>query len=65
MNDTDTRKAALRPVLWLVLILSAAANATTSMLGLGAVSAGLGVVALGSAAALIVHHYRNRRPAGH
>ena len=65
MNDTDTRKSPLRPVLWLVLILSAAANATTSMMGLTAVSAGLGVVTLASAATLIVHHYRNRRPARH
>lgn len=65
MNDTDTRKSALRPVLWLVLFVSLAANAATSVMGLTAVSAAVGVLALASAATLIVHHYRNRRPAGH
>lgn len=56
-----TRGTLLRPVLWAVLILSLAANAALSGLGisvvLGAVS---GVVALTCGAALAAHHYRNR-----
>ncbi|GAA0907635.1 hypothetical protein Vau01_086870 [Virgisporangium aurantiacum] len=51
----------LRPVLWLVLILSAAANATASAAGASAIaSVGFGVITLGCAAALVVHHYRGR-----
>jgi hypothetical protein len=49
-------------VLWLVLIVSAAANAAISSAGLNPfVAAGFGVVTLASAAALVVHHYQHRR----
>jgi hypothetical protein len=51
----------LRPVLWLVLILSAAADATTSAVGASPfASVGFGVITLASAIALVVHHYRRR-----
>lgn len=56
------RRWPLRPVLWLVLILSTAANAVTSASGLNPlVGVGFGVVTLACVAALVVHHYRHRR----
>jgi hypothetical protein len=61
-QHADTRDGLLRRVLWLVLVLSAAANAVTSNLGISPlVGIGFGLVTLGSATALIVHHYQNRR----
>lgn len=55
----------LRPVLWLVLILSAAANAAASAAGANALaSVGFGLITLGCAAALVVHHYRRQRHMG-
>jgi Flp pilus assembly protein TadB len=52
----------LRPVLWLLLVVSAAANAVASASGLTPlVGVAFGVVTLACVAALIVHHYRNRR----
>jgi hypothetical protein len=55
------RRGPLRPVLWLVLIVSAAANAVCSSVGVNAfVGIVFGVIALASAVALIVHHYRHR-----
>lgn len=56
MTDTN-----IRPVLWLILIVSAAANSVLS--SLGAMLAGMvfGAIALASAVTLIVHHYRHRR----
>ncbi|WFE40854.1 hypothetical protein [Micromonospora sp. WMMD998] len=51
----------LRPLLWLALFLSAAANAVlTSTLDSPWVGSGFGLVALLCAAALIVHHRRHR-----
>jgi hypothetical protein len=55
------RRGPLRPVLWLVLIVSAAANAVCSSIGISPfVGAGFGVITLACAIALIVHHYRHR-----
>jgi hypothetical protein len=55
------RRGPLRPVLWLVLIVSAAANAVCSSVGASPfVGAGFGLITLASAVALIVHHYRHR-----
>lgn len=52
----------LRPALWLALILSAAANAVTSLMNLHPViSAGFGLIALSCVTALTLHHYRARR----
>ncbi len=54
-------RGTLRPLLWLGLILSAAANAVVStVLGNAIAGSAIGAVALGFAAALIVHHYRTR-----
>jgi hypothetical protein len=56
------RNGALRPVLWLLLVLSAAGNAGTSFGGMNlALHAACGAVTLGCAVALIVHHVRGRR----
>jgi hypothetical protein len=49
-------------VLWLLLVISAAANMVTSTTGSNAlVGAAFGLSTLACAAALVVHHYRNRR----
>ncbi|MFC5744522.1 hypothetical protein [Actinomadura rugatobispora] len=52
----------LRPVLWLVLAISLAANVLTSSIGenvlIGSV---FGACALASGITLIVHHYKHRR----
>ena len=56
------QRGLLRPVLWVVLIVSAAANAVTSSAGLNPfVGAGFGVITLACVTTLIVHHYRHRR----
>jgi len=51
----------LRPLLWIVLIVSAAANAVTSSASDNVfIGASFGLVTLASAAGLVVHHYRRR-----
>lgn len=55
------RGGALRPVLWIVLVISLAANVVTSTAGLIAVSAAFGLIVVACAATLIAHHYRLRR----
>jgi hypothetical protein len=55
------RGGSIRPVLWLLLVICAAANAVTSTAGLTMmISIGFGVATLACAAALVVHHYRHR-----
>jgi hypothetical protein len=51
----------LRPLLWLVLIVSAGANAASSSLGRPLIGVAFGVLTVATATALVVHHYRNRR----
>jgi Flp pilus assembly protein TadB len=54
--------SALRPVLWLVLVVSAAINVVVSTTGLNLlIGLGAGLVTLACATALIVHHYQHRR----
>jgi Flp pilus assembly protein TadB len=54
-------RSMLRPALWLLLILSAAANATVNTAGASPLAGvGFGLITLASAAALVVHHYRHR-----
>jgi hypothetical protein len=61
-NSENHENTGLRSLLWVVLVLSAAANAVTSSMGLNLfVSAALGVVALASATTLVVQHYRRAR----
>lgn len=57
----DDNASILRPVLWLVLFLSAAANATLSGIGANPLAGvGFGLITLACAITLVVHHYRNR-----
>jgi hypothetical protein len=52
----------LRPVLWLLLVISAAGNVVTSNIGLNMmVGIGFGLITLACAAGLIVNHYQHRR----
>jgi hypothetical protein len=60
----DSGSGLLRPVLWLLLIVSAAANGLSSAIGLHAlVGIGFGLITLACIAVLVVHHYRNRNAA--
>ncbi|MBF9134261.1 hypothetical protein I0C86_35815 [Plantactinospora sp. S1510] len=59
---TSIRSGALRPLLWLLLVTSVAANVVASAAGSNMfIGAGFGLAALACATALIVHHYRHRR----
>ena len=56
------RHGGLRPVLWLLLVISAAGNVVTSNIGLNMmIGIGFGLVTMACAAALIVNHYQHRR----
>lgn len=62
LAERAASRGALRPALWLVLFVSAAANGVSSIAGLHPfVSVGFGLVTLACVAALVVHHYRHRR----
>ena len=55
-------KPSTRTAVWTVLVLSAAANAATSMSGLSTLLAvGFGVVTLGCVAALVADYLKRRR----
>jgi hypothetical protein len=57
-----SRGGVVRPVLWLLLVLSAAGNIATSSTGVNVVvSSAFGLVTLGLGIALVLQHYRNRR----
>ncbi|GID32448.1 hypothetical protein [Paractinoplanes brasiliensis] len=59
---TPARTGAFRPVLWLLLIVSIAANAISNVMGLNpAVGIASGVLALGCATTLITDHRRRRQ----
>jgi hypothetical protein len=52
----------LRPVLWVVLVVSAALNAVFSSTGESPfIGVAFGLVTLATIAALVVHHYRHRQ----
>lgn len=58
---SDSRGGIVRPVLWVLLVISAAGDIATSSTGVNVVvSSGFGVVTLGLGIALVVQHYRNR-----
>jgi hypothetical protein len=59
-KPSQPRGSALRPALWVLLILSAATNAVLSSVTNPFVSSAFGAVALACAVTLIVHHYRHR-----
>ena len=57
----STRTGVLRPVLWLLLVISAAGNVAASSTGVNvAVSSAFGLVTLGLGTALAVQHYKRR-----
>ncbi|MGW0431501.1 hypothetical protein ACWDV4_02965 [Micromonospora sp. NPDC003197] len=52
----------MRPLLWLVLVVSVAANVVSSAIGVNVfIGSGFGLIALASGVSLVVHHYRQRR----
>ncbi|MET7878372.1 hypothetical protein [Micromonospora profundi] len=60
-SDSADQRKLLRPVLWLVLIVSAVINGSMSIAGQNLfVSGGFGLIALAAAVGLVVHHYRHR-----
>ena len=60
--DASGMGGIVRPALWLVLVVSTAANAVASTTGINMfVGIGSGLVALACAIALSVHHYQHRR----
>ncbi|BCJ49401.1 hypothetical protein Asp14428_08760 [Actinoplanes sp. NBRC 14428] len=60
-ESNQERTGALRPLLWLVLVVSAAANAVASTSGDNIfLGAAFGLVTLACATGLVVHHYRGR-----
>ncbi|MFB9840161.1 hypothetical protein [Actinoallomurus acaciae] len=61
-DSAGRRGGFVRPVLWLLLVVSAAGNVVTSTTGVNVfVGAAFGVATLACGAALIVQHYRRRR----
>ena len=61
-QQAGARGRAVRPLLWLLLVISAAANMVTSIAEMNMfVGAGFGLITLACATALIVHHYRRQR----
>jgi hypothetical protein len=56
------RRGILRPVLWLLLVISAAGNVVTSNTGLNMmIGIAFGLATLACGAVLIVDHYQHRR----
>ncbi|MDG6109522.1 hypothetical protein Daura_31775 [Dactylosporangium aurantiacum] len=59
--DRDDHGGLLRPVLWALLVVSAAANATVNTTGGNAlVGVGFGLITLTCTVVLVMHHYRHR-----
>lgn len=63
VQPAGAQRGALRPVLWLLLAISAVLNIVTSNIGINIfIGIGFGLATLACAAALVVDHYRHRRP---
>jgi hypothetical protein len=61
-EQAPARGRTVRRLLWLLLVISAAANMATSTADINVfVGAGFGLMTLACATGLIVLHYRNRR----
>jgi Flp pilus assembly protein TadB len=58
---TAVSRGMTRPVLWLLLVISATCNVVTSVAHTYAVSVASGVITLALGTALVTHHYRTRR----
>jgi hypothetical protein len=60
--ETRPSRGRLRPVLWLLLAVSAVCDIVTSNIDVNVfIGIGFGLLTLAFAAALIAHHYRHRR----
>ncbi|MGI5228162.1 hypothetical protein [Actinoallomurus sp. CA-142502] len=60
-DSPNERGGIVRPVLWLLLVVSAAGNMVTSTTGVNVfVGVAFGVATLACGAALIIQHYRRR-----
>lgn len=56
------RHGRLRPVLWLLLVISVAGNVVTSNTGMNMmIGIGFGLATLACGAVLVIDHYQNRR----
>jgi hypothetical protein len=59
--ETHESGGAIRPLLWLLLVISIAANAVINSAGVSIfLAVATGLITLACAAGLIVHHYRQR-----
>jgi hypothetical protein len=62
MRPTGDREGVLRPLLWVLLVISLAGNVVVASAGLNVfIGAGFGALVLVFGTALVVHHFRNRR----
>ncbi|CAM3543971.1 hypothetical protein KIPE111705_13665 [Kibdelosporangium persicum] len=62
MTVPEQRTGMFRPLVWLVLIVSASGNVVASVANLDIiVGVVFGVITLTCGVTLVVHHYRNRR----
>jgi hypothetical protein len=61
-RETEQPGGALRPVLWLLLVVFGAANVVSTTMNLNIlIGLGFGLLTLSCGVALGVHHYRHRR----
>jgi hypothetical protein len=61
MTDTSRGTQNVRSLLWVVLVISTAANGTTSTLGMNVfISIAFGLVTLATGVALVANYRRNR-----
>lgn len=62
VRNRERRGGFVRPLLWVLLVVSGAANSVTSFGGVNVwIHLGFGVVTLLCVVALVVHHLRGRR----
>jgi hypothetical protein len=60
-QEAPTSRGFVRPLLWLLLVISATANVVMSVSNMVVVSIPLGLITLSLGTALVVSHYRGRR----
>jgi hypothetical protein len=62
MATRNVKRGTVRPLLWVVLVISSVLNIVTSITVANVlVGIGFGLVAMACIAGLVTHHYRNRR----
>ncbi|RSN68555.1 MULTISPECIES: hypothetical protein [Actinomadura] len=63
-NSGDARDGYLRPALWMALAIGLVGNVLFSTTGMSLIgNAVFSLISFAAVVGLIVHHYRNRRPA--